>query len=98
MQPTDLYTTLADAQKAVRRYDVNVALAFELANTARGTSGPTYRLTAKGNGIGAAETVGYGPSAESAIRMLTTATRTAWQAHRDVAQARAVARSQRAAA
>lgn len=98
MQTTDLYTTLAVAQDAVRRYDVNVKLVFELANTARGVSGPSYQLTAKGNGIGAAEAKGYGPSPEQAIAMLARATKTAWQAHADAVQASRVARAQRAAA
>jgi hypothetical protein len=93
MQATDLYTTLALAQDAVRRFDVNVTLSFTLANTARGTSAGTYRLTAKGNGIGTGETEGCGPSPESAIGMLQRATRTAWEEHRNAVQAARLARS-----
>ena len=96
---SDLYTTLALAQDAVRRYDVNVELNFKLANTARGVSSPSYQLTAKGNGIGAGEATGYGPSPEQAIAMLQRTTRTAWQAHQNAVQAARLARStQRAAA
>lgn len=98
MQTTDLYTALAVAQDAVRRYDVNVTLVLTLANTARGTSAPVYRFTAAGNGIGAATAEGYGPTPEQALSMLRRTTQTAWAAHRDAAQARALARSQRAAA
>lgn len=95
----DLYTTLAEAQKAVRRYDVNVELNVKLANTARGTSAPTYTLVARGNGIGAGEAVGYGPSPEQAIAMLKRNTYTAWQAHQNAQQAARLARAtQRAAA
>lgn len=94
MLTTDLYTALTQASYAVRRYDVNVTLTLTLANTARGTSAPVYRLTAKGNGIGAAQPEGYGPTPESATAMLARATREAWQAHRAAAQARALARSQ----
>jgi hypothetical protein len=98
MQATDLYTTLALAQEAVRRFDVNVKLVFELAQTARGVSGPSYQLTAKGNGIGAAEAKGYGPSPEQAIAMLQRTTREAWQTHQNAQQAARLARAQRAAA
>ena len=98
MTTVDLYTALALAQEAVTRYDVNVELNLKLANTARGTSAPAWSLTAKGNGIGAGEATGYGPSAEQAIAMLKRTTYEAWQTHQAAQQAARLARSQRAAA